>query len=155
MVLSAKIRAGGQRIKKVKGNTLGLKPNQLGRLERLYQRRLPTDQVITPELARALTELSDETGRQIGILVDRAGKLVDVIVGDARQIEISEMGRYRVGKSRFRGLRFLHTHLKGEPVRTLAEFSTILKSFAPGETVQAKLRRGDKLLEKQVKLVAR
>lgn len=93
-----------------------MKPNQLGRLERLYQRRIPTDQVITSELARALTELSEETGRQIGILVDRAGKLVDVIVGDARQIEISEMGRYRVGKSRFRGLRFLHTHLKGEPL---------------------------------------
>ncbi len=72
--------------------------------------------MITPELARALTELSHETNRQIAILVDRAGRLRDVIVGDARQVEISEMARYRVGKSRFRGLRYLHTHLKGEPL---------------------------------------
>ncbi len=29
---------------------------------------------------------------------------------------ISELGRFRVGKSRFRGVRFVHTHLEGEPL---------------------------------------
>lgn len=53
-------------------------------------------------------------GRQIGVLVDRKGHMYDVIVGDAKKIEIAELGRYRAGKTRFRGLRFLHTHLKGE-----------------------------------------
>jgi GTPase len=28
------------------------------------------------------------------------------------------MGRYRAGRTRFRGLRFLHTHLRGEPLST-------------------------------------
>ncbi|MEW6279639.1 MAG: GTPase HflX [Candidatus Eremiobacterota bacterium] len=68
------------------------------------------------ELARTLCELSREFNRQIGILVDRRGRIQDLIVGDARQITIAEMGRYRVGKSRFRGLRFVHTHLRGEPL---------------------------------------
>ncbi|MBI3927359.1 MAG: GTPase HflX [Armatimonadetes bacterium] len=103
-------------MKKVQGNLLGLKPSQRQRLERLFHRRLDPGQVIAPELARTLCELSREIGRQIGILVDRKGKLQDVIVGDARQIEISEMRRYRVGPSRFRGVRFVHTHLNGEPL---------------------------------------
>lgn len=50
------------------------------------------------------------------MLVDRKGKIRDLFVGDARQIELSEIGRYRAGRSRFRGLRYLHTHLKGEPL---------------------------------------
>lgn len=72
--------------------------------------------VISVELARSLCELSREIGRQVGLLVDRRGRIEDLIVGDARQITLTEMGRYRVGKSRFRGLRFLHTHLRGEPL---------------------------------------
>jgi GTP-binding protein HflX len=67
-------------------------------------------------LARALTEISRETGRQIGILVDRRGNVLEVYVGDAKGIVISELSRFRVGKARFRGVRFLHTHLDGEPL---------------------------------------
>jgi GTPase len=67
-------------------------------------------------LARYLCELSREIGRQIGILVDRRGHIFDVLVGDAKGIELAEMGRYRAGRTRFRGLRFLHTHLRGEPL---------------------------------------
>lgn len=103
-------------IKKIKGNTLGLKPSQVKRLERLYQRRCPPDKIIYPELARELTELSREIKRQVGILVDRGGKLRDVLVGDARQIELSDVGRYRAGQRRLRGLRYLHTHLQDEPL---------------------------------------
>jgi GTP-binding protein HflX len=71
--------------------------------------------VVSPELARSLCELSRETGRQIGVLIDRRGRVQDVFVGDSRQIEISGLGRVRAG-SRFRGLRFVHVHLGNEPL---------------------------------------
>src|SRR5438309_5677137 len=96
------------------GNTHGLKPNQLRRIERLYQRRIPPHQIVTPEFARQLTELSHETGRQIGALVDRKGYVQYVIVGDARRIELPDLKRVRVAVDRFRGLRCVHTHLRGE-----------------------------------------
>src|SRR5207247_1287090 len=70
------------------GNTQGLKPNQLRRIEKLYQRRIPPHQVVTPEFARQLAELSTETGRQIGALIDRKGYVEYVIVGDARQMAL-------------------------------------------------------------------
>src|SRR3989441_8562055 len=96
------------------GNTHGLKPNQLRRIEKLYQRRIPPRQIVTPEFARQLSELSHETRRQIGALIDRKGYVEYVIVGDARQIELPDFKRVRVAGDRFRGLRCVHTHLRGE-----------------------------------------
>jgi GTPase len=96
------------------GNTLGLKPNQLRRIEKLYTRRIPPTQIITPELARQLSELSHETRRQIGVLVDRKGHVAYVMVGDNRRIELPDFKRMRVATGRFRGLRCVHTHLRGE-----------------------------------------
>jgi GTP-binding protein HflX len=69
---------------------------------------------VTPEFARQLTELSHETRRQIGVLIDRKGYIEHVVVGDARRIELPDFKRVRVGTDRFRGLRCVHTHLKGE-----------------------------------------
>jgi GTP-binding protein HflX len=61
-----------------------------------------------------LSELSHETRRQIGVLIDRKGYVEFVIVGDARQIELPDFKRVRVAGDRFRGLRCVHTHLRGE-----------------------------------------
>jgi GTP-binding protein HflX len=101
-------------MKSLHGNTQGLKPNQLRRIEKLYQRRIPPHQIVTPEFARQISELSHETRRQIGALIDRKGYVEFVIVGDARQIELPDFKRVRVAGDRFRGLRCVHTHLRGE-----------------------------------------
>jgi len=98
----------------VLGNTLGLKPNQLRRIEKLYTRRIPPNQIVTPEFARQLGELSHETRRQIGVLIDRKGHVQYVMVGDNRRIELPDFKRVRVATGRFRGLRCVHTHLRGE-----------------------------------------
>jgi len=105
---------GGVSISNVLGNTLGLKPNQLRRIEKLYTRRVPPHQVVTPEFARQLAELSHETRRQIGALIDRKGHIEYVMVGDNRRIELPDFKRIRVASGRFRGLRCIHTHLRGE-----------------------------------------
>src|SRR5881398_2004087 len=96
------------------GNTQGLKANQLRRIEKLYQRRIPPHQIVTQEFARQLSELSHEARRQIGALIDRKGYVEYVMVGDARRIEMPDFKRVRVAGDRFRGLRCVHTHLRGE-----------------------------------------
>ncbi len=101
-------------ISNIHGNTQGLKPNQLRRIEKLYSRRIAPHQIVTPEFARQMTELSFETRRQIGALIDRKGYVEYVIVGDARRIELPDLKRTRVAADRFRGLRCVHTHLRGE-----------------------------------------
>lgn len=84
------------------------------RIEKLYTRRIPPRQVVTPEFARQLAELSHETRRQIGALIDRKGHIEYVMVGDNRRIELPDFKRIRVASGRFRGLRCVHTHLRGE-----------------------------------------
>ena len=61
-----------------------------------------------------MTEISNETGRQIGVLLNRRGQVEYVMVGTAKQIEMPDFGRARVSTDRFRGLRCVHTHLLGE-----------------------------------------
>ncbi len=53
-------------------------------------------------------------GRQVGVLARRDGAIQTVIVGDATSLEIPEIGRLRGRLGRLRGLRLLHTHLRGE-----------------------------------------
>ncbi len=67
-------------------------------------------------MAKRLCELSRDANRQIGLLVDRLGQVDKVIVGDAHQIFIPELGRSRAGRGRLRGLRLIVTHLRGEPL---------------------------------------
>jgi len=86
----------------------------LRRIEKLYTRRIPVHEIVTQEFARQLTELSHETRRQIGVLIDRKGHVEYVMVGDNHRIELPDFKRVRVAEGRFRGLRFVHTHLRGE-----------------------------------------
>ncbi len=72
--------------------------------------------MISAEVARLLTQLSDETRRQIGILVGRRGSIETVIVGDQKGLTIPDLSRSRTGILRLRGLRLIHTHLQGEPL---------------------------------------
>jgi len=72
--------------------------------------------VVSPELARHLTETSRRLNRQVGVLLGRDGTVRNVIVGDAHSLTLPDVGRLRGGVGRFRGLRLVHTHLKGEPL---------------------------------------
>ncbi len=100
----------------IHGSLTGLKSSQVKALERIYQRRIPASQVITPELGRYLTELSRELRRQIGLIVNRSGKVEHVMLGDDREIVIPDLNRFGLDRSGLRGLRCIHTHLKGEPL---------------------------------------
>jgi len=98
------------------GNTAGLKASQSKRLLATWRRRVQQRELVSPELARHLTELSREIGRQLGVLLNRRGEVEHVIVGDARQLVLPDIGRARAGHARLRGLRLVHTHLKDEPL---------------------------------------
>ncbi|HEY5659131.1 MAG TPA: GTPase HflX [Myxococcota bacterium] len=98
------------------GNTHGLKASQTRQLERLARRRLPPERLLTQEFARSLTAFTAETGRQVGVLVDRRGEVTHVMVGDARRIDMPDWGRLRAGRGRLRGLRCIHAHVGEHPL---------------------------------------
>ena len=98
------------------GNTQGLKASQIRQLERLCRRSLPPERLVTQEFARHLTALTHETGRQVGVLVDRRGDVTHVMVGDSRGIEMPDWGRIRAGRGRLRGFRCILSHAGDEPL---------------------------------------
>ncbi|WP_434387664.1 GTPase HflX [Melittangium boletus] len=103
-------------MKDIYGNTLGLKASEQSRLRNTYRRRVSPHEIVSPELARHLTELSRETNRQVGVLLNRKGEIEHVVVGNAHKLELPDIGRARAGQVRLRGLRLVHTHLKSEPL---------------------------------------
>ncbi len=103
-------------MKEIYGNTLGLKASEQQRLRNTYRRRVAPYEIVSAELARHLTELSSETNRQVGVLINRKGEIEYVVVGNAHKLELPDIGRARAGQIRLRGLRLVHTHLKSEPL---------------------------------------
>jgi len=101
-------------MKRIFGNTGGLKSNHTRKIENLYRRRVQPAQLISPELARDICRLSKDTGRQLGLLINRLGKVTHVIVGDHQSIMIPGLREYRTDPGRLLGLRCIHTHLGSE-----------------------------------------
>ena len=102
--------------KKLFGNTSGLRSTQLKSIENLYTFDTSSEFIIEPQIAQLLVKLSFEIKRQIGILIDRNGKIIFVVVGDAHKIVIPLTPGYSAIPGKLKGLRLVHTHLKNEPL---------------------------------------
>jgi GTP-binding protein HflX len=102
--------------KKLHGNTSGLRNTQIKRIENLYNHSTPPEYITDPELAILLVELSHEIRRQIGLLIDRSGKIMYVIIGEPQKIVIPVTAEYMAIPGKLKGLRLVHTHLKNEPL---------------------------------------
>ncbi len=98
------------------GSLLGLKTNQIKRLENLGRRRVPPQAIVSHELCRDMCQLGHEIGRQIGLLIDRGGRIIQVLVGEVDRIVIPDLSAYRLAPDRLRGLRCIHIHLDLTPL---------------------------------------
>ncbi|MEE9436211.1 MAG: hypothetical protein V3V37_05965, partial [Candidatus Adiutricales bacterium] len=101
-------------ISRIEGQTSGLKAKQINSIRRLLKRRVRPELLISLELAREISELTLDIGRQIGLLLNRAGTVSEVIIGDSNGLVLPVIGRERGGLTRLKGLRLIHTHLRGE-----------------------------------------
>lgn len=98
---------------KLHGKTLGLKASQIRDAEKLYRRRIDPARALTHELARELCALTAATRRCFGVLIDRAGKVRRVAIGDAHHVPFeTEEGEAARAPGRLSGLRFVRTARK-------------------------------------------
>ena len=58
-----------------------------------------------------MAQISHDLHRQVGVLLDRTGAVVQVIVGDAKGLMLPPLRRERGVRGRLKGLRLIHTHL--------------------------------------------
>ncbi|HET9299142.1 MAG TPA: GTPase HflX [Candidatus Polarisedimenticolaceae bacterium] len=77
-----------------------------------------------------MADVSHALNRRVGLLVDRAGRVERVAVGDARKVAVPRQPSAPAGRDRFCTLRFLSTRLSDEPL-------------SPGELAPLALHRLD------------
>lgn len=93
------------------GNTKGLPPSQIRAVRKLYQRSVDVSEVVSLDLAREMLAIANELRRRVGVLINRQGRIEAVILGTREIIYLPDLGRYRLGRSRLRNLRFIFTDL--------------------------------------------
>lgn len=119
-------------ISTVHGQLLGLSTADKHSLERLYRRRIPPQQILTHELAREMAGVTHALNRRVGVLVDRAGRVEAVTIGDAKSITVPRQPSAPAGRDRFCTLRFLATRRGDE-------------DLSPGDLAPLALHRLDAL----------
>ncbi len=93
------------------GETKNLSPSEKKALQKLYRRKLSADEIISVDLAREICQLAESLRQMIGLLVDRQGNITEVILGTKQIIYLPDLGRFKSGTGRLRGLRFLFSDL--------------------------------------------
>lgn len=95
----------------VGGNTSGLAPSEHRKLEKLFNRKLEKDEIVSLDLAREIYAVAQDLKRRVGVLVSREGRIVEVFVGTKTLLYLPDLGRYRLGAGRLRRLRLLFSDL--------------------------------------------
>ncbi len=93
------------------GNTKGLAPSEIRRIERLFERKVDKDELVPFDLARELFQTAASLRRRLGVIISRDGKVVEVAVGTKDILYLPDLGRYRLGKGRLRRLRLVFSDL--------------------------------------------
>lgn len=93
------------------GKSKGLKQSEIKKLNRLLQKRIPKDRVLTVEVADSVAEISHEIGYPISLVVNRRGQVVNVTIGQPCEVNMPELRGVRVGPGRLCGHRIIYTNL--------------------------------------------
>ena len=93
------------------GNTRGLATADRKAVNRLFERSVDAKEIVSLDLAREMVALAEKLRRRIGVLINRQGRIVSVIIGTKEILYLPDLGRYRLGRSRLRNLRFIFTDL--------------------------------------------
>ncbi len=94
--------------------TKGLKKSEINQLNRLLQKRLPPDRILTVDLAEALAEISFQLQHPISLVANRRGQIVNVTLGQPWQVNTPELRQVRVGPGRLCGHRVIYTQLNNK-----------------------------------------
>ena len=95
----------------VAGNTKGLAQSEIRAVAKLFQRSISPDEIVSLDLAREMVTLAEHLRRRIGVLINRQGRIEEVILGTKEILFLPDLGRYRLGRGRLRNLRLIFTDL--------------------------------------------
>ena len=78
------------------------------------------------ELAETIARISHEINREISVLINRRGIVVDISIGDSATVSFPQIDSRR-GKTRLSAIRCIHTHPSGTGMISQVDISTLQK----------------------------
>lgn len=96
----------------VSGHLQGLKSSQMKELQRLYDRREPSDRLVSPEFAEKLAAISSSIARPVCCYINRRGEVIRVGVGTPDRVQIPPEEIFRQNNEYLSGIRCIVTQLK-------------------------------------------
>ncbi len=110
----------------INGNTQSIKERLLNELEELYDKKYGSRELLPVELAQTIAAISYEINREISVLINRRGTVVDISIGDSGTVSLPQLDGRR-GKARLSAIRCIHTHPGGNGVLSEVDISTLQK----------------------------
>ena len=99
-------------MREISGNKKGIRDSVLAELQKLYDLQSP--QLVSPELALKLADITEFINREISVYITRNGQIIEISIGDNATVELPTFSGRR-GAGRLSGIRCVHTHPGGNP----------------------------------------
>ena len=99
-------------MREISGNKKGIRDSVLTELQKLYDLQSP--QLVSPELALKLADITEFINREISVYITRSGQIIEISIGDNATVELPTFSGRR-GAGRLSGIRCVHTHPGGNP----------------------------------------
>ncbi|SQC02492.1 GTP-binding protein [Clostridium tetanomorphum] len=108
----------------ISGNIEGIRDILLEKLEKIYDIKVPKDEVFNIELLNIISEVTSNIGREVSVAIDRKGNVVDVALGDSTTVEVPIID---IKEKRLSAIRVIHTHPNGNSRLSALDVSALIK----------------------------
>lgn len=104
----------------------GIKKSLLKRLENLKELTVEKYQLVSEEIIAEICDVTEETGKEIAVYIDRKGEVLDVSIGDENTVTLKDFNNRRSEES-LSGIRCVHTHPNGSGGLSDVDISALKK----------------------------
>jgi GTP-binding protein HflX len=107
-------------------NTEGIKKSLIKRLEGLKELTVLKHELVSEEIITEICDITEETGKEIAVYIDRKGGVLDVSIGDENTVTLKDFNNRRSEES-LSGIRCVHTHPNGSGGLSDVDLSALKK----------------------------
>lgn len=107
-------------------NKVGIKKTFINQLEDLKNESIDRDIFANEKIIDTICEITEKTGKEIAVFINRRGELLEVEIGDENTVTLKDLGDRRAENS-LSGIRVLHTHPNGNGMLSDVDLSALKK----------------------------
>lgn len=107
-------------------NTKNIRKSILNRLTAIEDLLVDKHLVVSEEIIDTLCEITEKTGKEVAVYIDRKGNVISTEIGDENTVSLKFVSKRR-GEESLSGIRCIHTHPNGDGHLSEVDFSALKK----------------------------